>query len=46
MFLYRLALLFASPGLAVDSPDSKDIAILRKSGKVAALEEEILNRES
>lgn len=34
-----------SVGLAIDAPDSKDIAIVRKSGKVAALEEEIANRE-
>lgn len=31
-------------GLAIDAPNNKDIAIVRKSGKVAALEEEILNR--
>ncbi|XP_026286080.1 glutamine--fructose-6-phosphate aminotransferase [isomerizing] 2 isoform X1 [Frankliniella occidentalis] len=36
---------YDSAGIAVDAPDSKDIAIVRKSGKVAALEEEILNHE-
>ncbi|XP_034238885.1 glutamine--fructose-6-phosphate aminotransferase [isomerizing] 2-like isoform X2 [Thrips palmi] len=36
---------YDSAGIAIDAPDSKDIAIVRKSGKVAALEEEILNHE-
>lgn len=36
---------YDSAGIAVDAPNCKDIAIVRKQGKVAALEEEILNHE-
>ncbi|KAJ8942939.1 hypothetical protein NQ318_003825 [Aromia moschata] len=35
---------YDSAGIAVDSTDSKDIAIVKKTGKVALLEEEIKNR--
>lgn len=36
---------YDSAGVALDSADGKDIAIVRKSGKVKALEDEILARE-
>lgn len=32
-------------GVAVDSPDNKDITIIKKSGKVQALQDEILSSE-
>uniref|UniRef100_A0A6M2DS98 glutamine--fructose-6-phosphate transaminase (isomerizing) n=1 Tax=Xenopsylla cheopis TaxID=163159 RepID=A0A6M2DS98_XENCH len=35
---------YDSAGVAVDSPDNKDITIIKKSGKVQALQDEILNR--
>lgn len=34
---------YDSAGVAVDSPDGKDMSIVKKSGKVKALEEEIFN---
>lgn len=36
---------YDSAGIAIDTPEGKDISIVRKSGKVAFLEEEILNHE-
>ncbi|PSN50567.1 hypothetical protein C0J52_14767 [Blattella germanica] len=36
---------YDSAGVALDAADGKDIAIVKKSGKVKALEEEILARE-
>lgn len=36
---------YDSAGLALDSSDGKDISIIRKSGKVKALEDEIMSRE-
>ncbi|XP_026472557.1 glutamine--fructose-6-phosphate aminotransferase [isomerizing] 2 isoform X3 [Ctenocephalides felis] len=35
---------YDSAGVAVDSPDNKDITIIKKSGKVQALQDEILSR--
>ncbi|XP_018571071.1 glutamine--fructose-6-phosphate aminotransferase [isomerizing] 2 isoform X1 [Anoplophora glabripennis] len=37
---------YDSAGVAVDTADDKDIAIIKKAGKVALLEEEIKNRSS
>nr|ALL54973.1 glutamine-fructose-6-phosphate aminotransferase [Monochamus alternatus] len=37
---------YDSAGVAVDSADDKDIAIIKKAGKVALLEEEIKNRRN
>nr|CAD7400424.1 unnamed protein product [Timema cristinae] len=36
---------YDSAGVALDTPDGKSIAIVRKSGKVKALEDEILSKE-
>ncbi|XP_075216139.1 glutamine--fructose-6-phosphate aminotransferase [isomerizing] 2-like isoform X2 [Lycorma delicatula] len=36
---------YDSAGVAIDSADGKDIAIVKKSGKVKALEDEILSRD-
>nr|CAD7456081.1 unnamed protein product [Timema tahoe] len=36
---------YDSAGVALDTPDGKGIAIVRKSGKVKALEDEILSKE-
>ncbi|XP_046667346.1 glutamine--fructose-6-phosphate aminotransferase [isomerizing] 2-like isoform X4 [Homalodisca vitripennis] len=35
---------YDSAGVALDSPDGKDVAIVKKSGKVKALEDEIMSR--
>lgn len=35
---------YDSAGVALDSPDGKDMSIIKKSGKVKALEEEIFSR--
>lgn len=32
-------------GVALDSPDGKDVSIVKKSGKVKALEDEIISRK-
>lgn len=32
-------------GVALDSPDGKDVSIVKKSGKVKALEDEITSRK-
>ncbi|KAK7862381.1 hypothetical protein R5R35_004165 [Gryllus longicercus] len=36
---------YDSAGVALDSPDGKDMAIVKKSGKVKALEDEIFSKE-
>ncbi|KAL1117589.1 hypothetical protein AAG570_003904, partial [Ranatra chinensis] len=37
---------YDSAGVALDGPDGNDIAIVKKSGKVKALEDEIMSKES
>ncbi|XP_049819375.1 glutamine--fructose-6-phosphate aminotransferase [isomerizing] 2-like isoform X2 [Aethina tumida] len=37
---------YDSAGVAVDSPDSKDIAVIKKTGKVAQLEDEISQKSN
>uniref|UniRef100_A0A1B6LZR1 glutamine--fructose-6-phosphate transaminase (isomerizing) n=1 Tax=Graphocephala atropunctata TaxID=36148 RepID=A0A1B6LZR1_9HEMI len=36
---------YDSAGIALDSPDGKDVSIVKKSGKVQALEDEIISRK-
>ncbi|XP_048513339.1 glutamine--fructose-6-phosphate aminotransferase [isomerizing] 2-like isoform X5 [Athalia rosae] len=37
---------YDSAGVALDSPDGKDISIIKKQGKVQLLEDEIMNRDN